>query len=69
MIADELVVFVLTNRDRRSVSQLSALTGLWEAVLYPALYRLEQAGKIVGDWDEGPYPRTRRYSLAVTKGQ
>lgn len=61
---DDRILEALARFTRRSGSQLAALTGLWTGDLYPALVRLETDKKIIGEWDEGDYPRTRRYRLA-----
>lgn len=41
----------------------------WFVQLYPALMRLEQRGRLVSAWDDGPYPRSRRYFLNQQQGK
>jgi DNA-binding PadR family transcriptional regulator len=48
------------------------LLRLKEGSLYPALYRLEEAGKIQGFWEEGPHGRRgarRRFYRLTSKGK
>jgi len=48
------------------------LLRLKEGSLYPALYRLEQAGKIQGVWEEQPHGRRgarRRFYRLTSKGK
>ena len=39
-----------------------------EGTLYPALYRLERAGLILGKWQSLPSGRQRRYYYITSKG-
>ncbi len=61
---ERAILASLRTFDDRTATQLSELTGLWTGALYPALFRLEHAGKIVGQWEDMPPPRRRRYRLA-----
>ena len=40
-----------------------------EGTLYPALYRLEKAGLILGKWQTLPNCRQRRYYYITAKGR
>lgn len=59
MILDEM-----SDGLERSSAQISAATGLWTGKLYPTLHELEEAGRLVSRWEEGPAPRRRLYKLS-----
>lgn len=63
--AETKIVAALTRYTNRSGIQLSEMTGLSSATLYPALFRLEEAGTITSEWEAMPSPRRRRYRLAT----
>lgn len=54
------------RRSERGLSgaELMQATRIGSYRLYPALAAMECCGKIVSIWDDGPYPRRRRYRLA-----
>jgi PadR family transcriptional regulator, regulatory protein PadR len=73
---ETLILSVLERGDAHGLEILRRLEvsgcgqlRLKEGSLYPALYRLEESGKIVGDWEEGPHgrkgARRRIYRLTV----
>src|SRR4051812_47140059 len=75
---ETLVLSVLRQGDahgfeilRRLESAGSGALKLKEGSLYPALYRLEQAGMIKGEWEDTPSPRRgprRRIYQLTQKG-
>ena len=46
-----------------SSAEIGEATGLWSGTLYPALTKLERAGKVIGEWEKGDYPRRRIYRV------
>ncbi len=60
---DQQILAALERFNDRTGAQLSEMVGLWSGSLYPALYRLERDGKIIGSWEDMPYPRRRRYRM------
>lgn len=61
----ELILEALGRYRDRSAAQISEMTGLSSAVLYPGLAHLEGSGAIESRWynDDAPYPRRRVYRL------
>ena len=43
--------------------EICSRSGVGVAWLYPILQELEDQGRIKAEWDDGPYPRRRLYSL------
>ena len=65
--ADAKIIAALHRYSYRTGAQLSEMTGLWSGALYPALVRLEFQGEIIGEWEDMPAPRRRRYRLKERK--
>ena len=49
-----------------SSNELATNADLGPAQMYPAIVRLEAAGKILSDWQPGTYPRRRIYRLPAS---
>lgn len=60
-----LILEALGRYSDRSAAQISEMTGLSSAVLYPGLAQLEGSGAIESRWynEQAPYPRRRVYRL------
>jgi PadR family transcriptional regulator, regulatory protein PadR len=76
---ETLILSVLERGDAHGLEILRRLTVLGcgqlhlkEGSLYPALYRLEESGKIAGDWEAGSHGRKgarRRIYRLTSKGK
>lgn len=51
------------------VIDLRCYAGGWFVGVYATLERLEARGAVTSRWDEGPYPRSRRYFAVQPKGK
>lgn len=60
---ESLILGALAQYTLRSGHQLSIMTGLGPARLYPALLRLENEGKVIGEWEAMTPLRRRRYRI------
>jgi DNA-binding PadR family transcriptional regulator len=63
MTSESLILGALAQYTLRSGHQLAVMTGLGPARLYPALLRLENERKVIGEWEVMAPPRRRRYRL------
>jgi hypothetical protein len=61
--AEAKILAALKGNPNQSGAALSKATGVWSGALYPALYRLEIMGRIIGEWADMPPPRQRLYNL------
>ena len=67
---DLLLLGVLSNKPAHGYGVIQALRersngsfDLPEGTIYPALHKLERAGLIASEWDDGPARRRRIYAL------
>lgn len=62
MTPEQKILAALSEKpEGMSGAEIGEASGLWSAVLYPALSRLEHEGKVISEWAEGDYPRRRIY--------
>jgi DNA-binding PadR family transcriptional regulator len=60
--AEQKILGALEKKELSSV-EIQKVTGLWSAVLYPALIALEDKGNIYSYWATEGYPRRRFYGV------
>lgn len=63
MISAEQKILDALEKKELSSGEIQKVTGLWSAVLYPALIALEEKGNIYSYWATEKYPRRRFYGL------
>lgn len=61
--AELMIIGALTEGELPGFT-LHKRTGLDPGRMHVALARLEGTGRIISDWQDGPYPRRRLYRLA-----
>lgn len=66
MKAADRILDVLKHGGEWTGHDIAQSTGLWPGSLYPALCRLETAGRIESRWMAGPQPRARLYRAVTT---
>lgn len=66
-VEDKILAALADSGEPMSGAQIGRSTRTWSADLYPALGKLEKAGRVMSGWEggsgEGSYARRRLYRL------